>query len=68
MEFVFRGKSNDYGDMFIEPTKDGSVKISIRSKNGTGQYNYELSAEEFELICKIRELSIIKTPNAQKGE
>jgi hypothetical protein len=59
MEFVFRGKNNDYGDLFIEPAKDGSVRLSIRSKNATGQYNHVLSAEEFDLLCKIRELSII---------
>lgn len=60
MEFVFRGKNQDYGDLFIEPAKDGSVKLSVRSKNGTGNYNYTLSSEEFDLLCKVRELSIIK--------
>ena len=59
MEFVFRGNKNDYGDLFIEPAKDGSIRLSIRSKNATGQYNHVLSAEEFDLLCKIRELSII---------
>ena len=59
MEFVFRGKDKDYGDLFIEPSKDGSVELSIRSKNATGLYNFVLSSEEFDLLCKIRELSII---------
>lgn len=59
MEFVFRGKERETHDLFIEPAKDGSVRISIRAKNLTGVSNFTLSAEDFELLCKIRELSII---------
>lgn len=59
MEFVFRGKEKDFHDLFIEPAKDGSVKIVIRSKNQTGESGFVLSEEEFDLLCKVRELSII---------
>ena len=64
MEFVFRAKSQDYGDLFIKANKDGSVKVTIQSRNETGQYNYTLSAEEFDALCKIREMSIAN--NAEK--
>ena len=59
MEFVFRGKEKENHDLFIEPAKDGSVRISIRAKKLTGNSTFTLSAEEFNLLCKIRELSII---------
>jgi len=58
MEFVFRGK--EHYDIFIEPNKDGSVRIIVRSKNLTGESKFVMSAEEFDLLCKIRELLIIK--------
>ncbi len=60
MEFVFRGKDREIHDLYVDPAKDGSVKIVIRAKNGTGESKFILSAEEFELLCKVRELSIIK--------
>ena len=59
MEFVFRGRERENHDLFIEPAKDGSVRISIRAKNLTGISTFTLSAEDFDLLCKIRELSII---------
>ena len=59
MEFVFRGKEKDGHDLFIEPGKDGSLRIDVRSKNETGHYVFNMTAEEFDILCKVRELSII---------
>ena len=52
MEIVFRGEKNH--DLYLEPRSDGSVKITIRAKNGTGESVYALSSSEFDNFCEIR--------------
>ena len=57
MELVFRkdvsSKDNFY-DLYAVLDKDGSVKLSICSKNGTGQSSFTLTPEDFDMLCEIR--------------
>ena len=57
MELVFRKdvslKDNFY-DLYVVLGKDGSVKLTIRSKNGTGESSFALTPEDFDMLCEIR--------------
>lgn len=52
MEIIF--KEDKIYNLSFEPNKDGSVKINIFSKNGTGYSCYTISAEDFDNFLDIR--------------
>ena len=58
MELVFR--EGKYHDLFVEPREDGSVNVVLNSKNGTGKSEYSMSSDEFEMMCKVREMCVKK--------
>ena len=57
MELVFRkddsSKDNFY-DMYAVLEQDGSVKFTIKAKNGTGESSFTLFPKDFDMLCEIR--------------
>lgn len=67
MELVFRGnktKGDDFYDLYVVLDKDGSVKLTIRSKNETGQSSFHLSSTEIDKLYAIREMVKEETTNS----
>ena len=56
MELVFRGKENEFYDMYLVLQKDCSVEITIRSKNATGESRFTLLPKDFDRVCEIRQM------------
>lgn len=57
MELVFRGnkaKGDDFYDLYAVLREDGSVKLTTRAKNATGESSFTLLSTDFDMLCEIR--------------
>ena len=57
MELVFRkdiSRENNSHDLYVELNNDGTVKVIVRSKNGTGESGFTISTADFDRLCEIR--------------
>ena len=57
MELVFRGnktKGDDFYDLYAVLSEDGSVKLTIKAKNATGESTFTLLPSDFDMLCDIR--------------
>ena len=60
MEIVFRAKEKELYDLFVEFKEDGSTSFTIRTKNQTGESSFRLSEDDFNLLCDVRALTLVK--------
>ena len=54
MELVFRGEK--LYDLFVVLDEDGSAKLTIRSKNATGESSFSLKSDDVEKVYNIRSM------------
>lgn len=59
MEIILRGiTENDKHDLLFKSDKSGNVTLTMKSKNGTGEYTVKISSEDFDFLCRVREMLI----------
>lgn len=61
MELVIRG--DKFYDLYVVLDKDGSAKLTIKSKNATGESSFHLSSTEIDKLNSIREMVKEETTN-----
>lgn len=57
MELVFRGnkaKGDDFYNLYAVLREDGSVQLTIKTKNATGESTFTLLPTDFDMLCEIR--------------
>lgn len=62
MELVFR--SDKSYDLYVVLNKDGSAKLTIRSKNATGESIFHLLSTDIDKLNAIREMVKEETTNS----
>ena len=58
MEIILRGTEKNLHDLYFETDEQGNVTLTLKSKNGTGEYKVGILAKDFDFLCKIREMLI----------